>query len=46
MTLAYREMQMVANKSFFQLEFAGQCHKQQTLNDLRIIVMGKQCQKI
>ncbi len=46
MTFACREMQLVADKSFFRLEFAGQYHKQQTLNDLRIIVMGKQCQKI
>ncbi len=46
MTFAYREMQQSVNKGFFQLEFAGQYHKQQTLNDLVIIVMGKQCQKI
>lgn len=46
MTFAYREMQVAAIKGFFQLEFADQYHKQQTLNDLPIIVMGKQCQKI
>ncbi|RLK10709.1 hypothetical protein CLV75_0690 [Ruegeria conchae] len=43
---AYREMQLIAINSFFQLEFASEYHKQQTLNGLPIIVTGKQCQKI
>ncbi len=46
MMFAYREMQLIANNGFFRLEFARQCHKQQTFNDLPIIVMGTQCQKI
>lgn len=46
MTLTYREMQQPRNKELFRLEFAGRFNQQQTPDDLRSIVMGKQCQKI
>jgi len=46
MTFTCREMQQMENNGFFQLEFAGHSHKQQTLNEVLKFALGKQCQKI
>lgn len=46
MTLTFREMQQPRIKGLFRLEIASHLHQQQTPDDLRFIVMGKQCQKI
>ena len=46
MTLTYREMQCSEFSGLFRLEFAAQYLTHPTLNDLRIFVMGKPCQKI
>ena len=46
MTFAYREMQHAENHDFFQLESARHAHTHQTLNEVLIFAMGKQCQKI
>ncbi len=42
---AYREMQLIGNKEFFQLEIASQSHTHRTLNELLKFAMGKPCQK-
>ena len=46
MTFTCREMQQTENTQFFRLEIASHSHKQQTLNELKKLAMGKQCQKI